>query len=141
MADVDCRFAAEVVYGAVEYKLLIDGENIAQNYTRQHDPLCMQQYRNIFPTYRRPGLIKDQRLRFIGSQHCVVTTKGQFFQLKLFKDGEICTPAALASELTWIVDHAEDEPQLSVGVLTTMARREWAQVHKMLSAGEHHEEK
>ncbi|OQV15366.1 Choline O-acetyltransferase [Hypsibius exemplaris] len=128
------RFTAEVMRGAVEYKLLIDAEAIPQQYTRSGEPFCMQQYNNIFHTYRQPGLNQDRRLRFTAQQHCIVATKGQFFQLAVFEDEQIRSAESLAHDLAFIVRHSDsdDAQQLPVGLLTTLDRRRWGETHKLL---------
>ena len=121
--------------GAVEYKLLIDVEAVPQQYTRDGEPFCMQQFNNIFLTYRRPGTTQDRRLRFADSQHCIVATKGQFFQLAVFEEGKVRSADSLAVDLAWIVERSEEDVQRPVGLLTTLDRRRWGEAHKLLLEG------
>lgn len=123
------------MHGVIEYKLLVDAEAIPQQYTRNNEPQCMKQQNNMFLTYRRPGTIQDQRIRYTNSEHCIIASKGQVFQLSVFQDGKIRSVESLAKELRWIHENSENNPQFPVGILTTLDRRRWGKTHKLLTEG------
>ncbi|XP_071479547.1 choline O-acetyltransferase-like [Diadema antillarum] len=129
------RFAAKLISGILDYKVVIDARALPVDRARHNkpgQPLCMEQYYRLFSSYRVPGLVKDELVSPSCSvmpepEHIIVVCQNQFFVLDVIINFKRLSDQDLVSQLKRIVDAAKevtDAPPL--GLLTTADRPTWA---------------
>ncbi|XP_075999660.1 choline O-acetyltransferase b [Genypterus blacodes] len=136
------RFAAHLVRGVLEYKLLIDTRALPMDFARGQlagTPLCMEQYYRLFTSYRYPGLKTDTlkvKMNAASSEpeHIVVACKNQFFMLDVVVNGKQLNEMEILSQLEKIKKMSEnaEERLPPFGVLTSDGRTEWARARDAL---------
>ncbi|XP_038060397.1 choline O-acetyltransferase-like isoform X2 [Patiria miniata] len=135
------RFAAKLISGILDYKVIIDARALPVDRVRHHkpgQPLCMEQYYRLFSSYRVPGVVKDSLVSPSSSvmpepEHIIVVCNNQFFVLDVIVNFKRLSEQDLLSQLKRIVDLAREDPAPhTVGLLTTMGRVEWATARKKL---------
>lgn len=135
--------AAAIVTAAVNYKLLLDDEQIPPIVQRgQH--LSMAQNKFLFSETRIPGDPQDTvRVPYndewpgpSAARHIVVLFRGSMFRMEVLgPDGTPYAPEDIADGLRAIMKSARPvAADAAVGHLTTMARAEWAGVRTRLRA-------
>ena len=96
-------------------------------------PLCMHQYYSLPGTYRVPGAETDYLRLSPNSNHILVIHRGRYFKLPIYTcSGEtkrVLLPQQIKFLLSSIVTMS-DEPQVPVGVLTTLDRHTWSVVRE-----------
>ncbi|KAK2174837.1 hypothetical protein NP493_772g02027 [Ridgeia piscesae] len=130
------RFAAKLIAGLLDYKVLIDGHNVPQEYMGGQ-PLCMTQYYKILSSCRVPLPGRDAVRQFSSddAKHIVVIHNNHFFSVDVYgKNGEQLSQDQLYQQLRSVVERS---PTLAppVGILTANERDTWAEVSKVLQAG------
>ncbi|KAM6897401.1 choline O-acetyltransferase b [Xenentodon cancila] len=136
------RFAAPVIRGVMEYKALIDASKLPVDFARGQlagTPLCMEQYRHLFTSYRYPGLKTDMLKVHVNAassvpEHIIVACKNQFFVLDVVANSMQLSETEIFHQLQKIMmmsDKAEEKLP-PFGVLTSDGRTEWAQAREIL---------
>lgn len=136
--------AASLCFASVKLASQLRFENLKPD-TFKGKALCMDQFKALFSTARIPMKnSKDQIYVFDKSNHIAVLCLGSvyYFQV-LWPDGHVAVDEAdIADILEAIQSHANGEAgtskdplkgQQSIGVLTSLPRREWAQAREDLS--------
>ncbi|XP_068183862.1 choline O-acetyltransferase [Antennarius striatus] len=136
------RFAAHLISGVLEYKMLLDAHALPIDYARGQlagTPLCMEQYYRLFSSYRLPGLERDTLVAQESSvmpepEHIIVACKNQFFVLDVVINFRRLNERDLLTQLTKITRMADSvEEQLPpIGLLTSDGRTEWAKSRSVL---------
>ncbi|KAI0233419.1 Carnitine O-acetyltransferase [Lamellibrachia satsuma] len=127
------RFAAKLIAGLLDYKVLIDGRCVPQEYMAGQ-PLCMSQYYKILNSCRVPLPGRDAVKQYTSQdgKHIVVIHNNHFFSVDVYgKNGEQLSRDQLYQQLCWVVEqsHTQAPP---VGLLTADDRDTWAHVFKIL---------
>uniref|UniRef100_A0A8B9LEB9 Choline O-acetyltransferase n=1 Tax=Astyanax mexicanus TaxID=7994 RepID=A0A8B9LEB9_ASTMX len=136
------RFAAHLISGVLEYKVLIDGHALPVDYARGQlagTPLCMEQYYRLFTSYRLPGLKTDTLVAQKSSimpepEHIIVACKKQFFVLDVVINFRRLNESDLYTQLQKIRKMADSEEERlpPIGLLTSDGRTEWAESRSVL---------
>ncbi|XP_056147418.1 choline O-acetyltransferase [Lampris incognitus] len=136
------RFAAHLISGVLEYKVLLDGHALPVDYARGQlagTPLCMDQYYRLFTSYRLPGPERDTLVAQESSvmpepEHIIVACKNQFFVLDVVINFRRLNERDLLTQLEKIIKMADsEEEQLPpIGLLTSDGRTEWAESRSVL---------
>ncbi|XP_071808591.1 choline O-acetyltransferase-like isoform X1 [Asterias amurensis] len=135
------RFAAKLISGILDYKVIIDARALPVDrvrYCKPGQPLCMEQYYRLFSSYRVPGEVADSLVSPTSSvmpepEHIIVACNNQFFVLDVIVNFKRLSEQDLLSQLKRIVDVSAENPQPHVlGLLSTMGRVEWAHARKRL---------
>lgn len=134
------RFATRIIRGVLDYKARIDADDLPVDVARGQlagTPMCMQQYRRLFTSYRFPAPNTDSltvKVDCAGPEHMVVACKNQFFVLETLLNGEPMTDAEIFSQLDKIMKMSENPSERAppVGLLTSDGRNEWAQAREAL---------
>lgn len=128
--------AADLIAGAVDYKLLLDTEDLPPAMMRG-TALSMEQNKYLFSETRIPGSEQDS-VRMIypsAARHIVVFYKGHIFSLDVVNtENQPYSRADVQLALQDIMKQgSEAVPDTeAVGHLTTKARAEWAEVRQTL---------
>ncbi|XP_055085775.1 choline O-acetyltransferase-like [Periophthalmus magnuspinnatus] len=134
------RFATRIIRGVLDYKARIDTDDLRVDVARGQlagTPMCMQQYRRLFTSYRYPVQGSDSlsvKVDCAGPEHMIVACKNQFFVLETLLNDELMTDAEIFSQLDKIMKMAENPTERAppVGLLTSDGRNEWAQAREAL---------
>ncbi|CAG0880885.1 unnamed protein product [Cyprideis torosa] len=142
------KYVAKFVRGMTEYNEILNrrGLPLDKGTGRDKAYLCMNQYYQIFKTYRVPGIEKDHH-EFHGidggckDQHIILASRNQFYEIPVKMDNALLTEEEIAS----LVKAAENnsmvmeprEPKSGVGVLTSMRREKWALAREYLLQDAH----
>nr|AVK72313.1 choline acetyltransferase protein [Isodiametra pulchra] len=142
------RFAARVVCELLRYRHMLITGKTGLEYVRSLEfaggkqPLCMEQYRSLFTSCRRPGEELDSQVRFPDNfslahrLHVIVAFRGKLYTVRLeAADEGVPDLEPLAASLREIV-HAGRNAAMGVGdelgLLTGAPRHEWAHVYNSL---------
>ncbi|CAL9699261.1 unnamed protein product [Knipowitschia caucasica] len=132
------RFATRIIRGVLDYKARIDAEDLPVDVARGQlagTPMCMQQYRRLFSSYRYPHQNQDSlsvKVDCAGPEHMVVACKNQFFVLETLLNDEPMTDAEIFSQLDKIMKLAEEQRAPPVGLMTSDGRDQWAEARDTL---------
>ena len=132
------RRAAELIAGAVNYKLMVDDERIPA-VVQRGVPQSMEQHKFLFSATRIPGAEQDtDRTPYTDAwpgpsdaRHIVVLFRGTMFRLDVL--GQDGTPHSLDDLVAGLREVLSTDGRGSaVGGLTTKARAEWASSRQAL---------
>jgi carnitine O-palmitoyltransferase 1 len=123
--------AANIIYYILDYKTLLDRDQIEPLLMQGCVPLCMSQYSRTFCTTRVPGLEEDT-LQHVNDKHIAVMCGGHFYIFQTTgANGERLNPRDIEKQLQWIVDDSKlDDPneiERKLPVMTAADRSMWAQ--------------
>uniref|UniRef100_A0A7N5ZUC9 Choline O-acetyltransferase n=1 Tax=Anabas testudineus TaxID=64144 RepID=A0A7N5ZUC9_ANATE len=110
------RFAARLIRGVLDYKVLIDARALPVDFARGQlagTPLCMEQYYRLFNSYRYPGLKTDmlkvqKNTASSVPEHIIVACKNQFFVLDVVANSKQLNETEILSQLEKIMKMAEN---------------------------------
>ncbi|QUH03335.1 choline/carnitine O-acyltransferase [Saccharopolyspora erythraea] len=136
--------AAALISGALEYKRLLDAEELPP-VTQRGRPLSMEQNKFLFSTTRIPGQEQDTvRAPYSDespgpskARHIAVFHRGNLFRMDVLDErGEPYSPDDLGAGLRAVMKAGANRAatESSVGHLTTKARAEWAASREALLA-------
>ncbi|KAF4532020.1 hypothetical protein B566_EDAN011867, partial [Ephemera danica] len=129
--------AALTLHLAVNFKRLVDREELPPLLLRGTIPLCMAQYEKFFSTTRRPGEEMDNLVHYDASEsrHVVVQCRGLYYQVDMFDSrNQLLGPAALEQHMEWIMKHADEHAETmnanarNIASLTALPRSEWWEI-------------
>ncbi|XP_078055644.1 choline O-acetyltransferase [Mustelus asterias] len=136
------RFAARLIAGILDYKVVIDARALPVEYARGQlagHPLCMEQYYRLFSSYRLPGHEKDtlvvQRNSVMPEpEHIIVACQNQFFVLDVVINFRRLNETDLFTQLRKIVRMAENQEEgvPPIGLLTSDSRTDWAEARRVV---------
>lgn len=143
--NAQLRFAARLISGIMDYKLVIDGRELPVDRCTSREkgqPLCMEQYYRLFSSYRLPGLHKDKLVDSnnnlaLEPEHVIVLSRNQMFVLDVIVNFTRLSEDQLFQQLKRIKIQSEEEENTlvsyaNVGFLTSLPRNEWAQAREEL---------
>ncbi|XP_016111094.1 choline O-acetyltransferase-like [Sinocyclocheilus grahami] len=133
-------FAARLILSVSQYKAAVDGKTLLVDVARGQKadiPLCMDQYKRLFSTYRRAGLEQDTLITADSASdtgHVIVACKNQFFVLNLMEGSCKLNEADVQAQLEWIYEQtlSAEQKQPAVGLLTAEDRTDWARARDQL---------
>ncbi|XP_042611266.1 choline O-acetyltransferase-like [Cyprinus carpio] len=133
-------FAARLILSVSQYKAAVDGKTLLVDVARGQKadtPLCMDQYKCLFSSYRRAGLKLDTLITADSTSdtgHIIVACKNQFFALNLMEGSCKLNEADVQAQLEWIYEQtlSVEQKQPAVGLLTTEGRTDWARARDQL---------
>ncbi|KAF2897173.1 hypothetical protein ILUMI_09001 [Ignelater luminosus] len=125
------NYTTRLILAAASYKILIDSKQLPVEKMGKHE-LDMNQYNKIFGTCRIPDLPKDDIEFNPRSKHIVVAHNNHYFKVNLFNEnGRLLSEKQLLQQLNNIIVQST-EPAVSVGILTSDDRDNWAKAYKIL---------
>ncbi|KAL3281380.1 hypothetical protein HHI36_004590 [Cryptolaemus montrouzieri] len=127
-------YAAKMILGAIDYKLLIDKDLIPLEKMGK-DPLDMNQYKKIYGTCRIPRPRRDELKFTPNSRHIVVVRNNNFYKMEIISENGIPSLNQIISQLSYIIKNSEilGAP---IGILTADHRDRWCHAYGLLSRDE-----
>lgn len=86
--------AASVIYSCLQYRRLVERQELEPIMIQNMVPLCSWQYERIFNTTRIPGTETDKIQHWSDSNHIVVYHKGRYFKVVIYR-GRILRPCEI----------------------------------------------
>ncbi|CAM9592816.1 unnamed protein product [Lampetra fluviatilis] len=136
------RFAARLISGILDYKVVIDARALPQDFARGQlsgHPLCMEQYYRLFSSYRLAGhprdtLVAPRSTVMPEPEHIIVACNNHFFVLDVVINFRRLSETDLFTQLGKILKLAEADkvPTPPIGLLTTDGRSTWAAARRCL---------
>nr|CAD7194400.1 unnamed protein product [Timema douglasi] len=131
-SQVQAARAATLIYACLQYRRLIDRQELEPIMIQGMVPLCSWQYERVFNTTRVPGLETDHLIHYSDSKHIVVYHKGRYFKVLIYSRNRILRPCEIEIQIQQILDDesksAEGEERLAA--LTAGERAHWAKTRK-----------
>ncbi|XP_070532909.1 carnitine O-acetyltransferase-like [Ptychodera flava] len=130
------RFASKLIAGVLDYKVMVDSENVPID-MMGGQPLCMDQYYKILSSCRIPGLKRDSVVVYPGNKanapkHIIVIHNNHFFTLDVYyPSGKPLGIDELFAQLEKIINMSPKRAR-PVGILTTEHRNTWGKVYRKL---------
>ncbi|XP_068081222.1 carnitine O-palmitoyltransferase 1, liver isoform isoform X2 [Anabrus simplex] len=124
--------AATVIYSSLQYRRLIDRQELEPIMVQGIVPLCSSQYERVFNTTRVPGVETDRIVHYLDSNHIVVYHRGRYFKVMIYYRNRILRPCEIEAQIQYILDDhsppANGEEKLAA--LTAGPRTTWANTRK-----------
>ncbi|KAJ2608217.1 Carnitine O-acetyltransferase mitochondrial [Coemansia sp. RSA 1804] len=126
--------AAAIVRAAWEFRRQVSTGELAPEMART-TPLCSYSYNYMFNATRIPVKPSDYEATYdlATNERITVVRNNQFFDLQLVHDGQLLSAAEIESQLDRIVEVADSDAAVPVGILTSDNRDLWADNYKLLS--------
>uniref|UniRef100_A0A1A8E6P1 Carnitine O-acetyltransferase n=1 Tax=Nothobranchius kadleci TaxID=1051664 RepID=A0A1A8E6P1_NOTKA len=130
------RFAAKLIAGVLDFKKLIDSENLPVEYL-SGKPLCMDQYYKILCSCRIPGPKRDTVVHYtqgkMAPTHITVVHNFQFFVLDVYNsDGTPLTVDQIYMQLEKVLNSSLQANKEPIGILTSQHRNTWGKAYSNL---------
>jgi len=120
--------AATIIHTALQYRRLIERQELEPILIQGLVPLCSWQYERVFNTTRVPGVETDKIVHYNDSKHIVVYHKGRYFKVPIYYKNRILSPSELEIQMNMILEDtsapAAGEERLAA--LTAGERSAWA---------------
>lgn len=120
--------AALIIHTCLQYRRLIDRQELEPILIQGLVPLCSWQYERLFNTTRVPGVESDKILHYNDSNHIAVYHRGRYFKLIIYHRNRLLTPCEIQVQIEQILE----DPSLPVAgeervaALTGGERTAWA---------------
>lgn len=131
--------AAFCVFAHIHHWCSMRNQNLKIDRKNSGQPLCMNQYRNLYNAYQEPKFHKDvlhTDFKTIDEGDCdsdvIVIHKGRLFIMKTMYDEHQISLSTLEKQLESIMNACEKSNSQSLGFLTTEDRSLWAKNYKHL---------
>lgn len=130
------RFAAKLIAGVLDFKLMIDSDTLPIEYLGGK-PLCMDQYNQVLSSCRIPGPKRDTVINHATTAtpptHITVVHNFQFFVLDVYNsDGSPLTVDQIYMQLDKINNSSLQTNKEPVGILTSQHRHTWGKAYNNL---------
>ncbi|XP_014600783.1 PREDICTED: carnitine O-palmitoyltransferase 1, liver isoform isoform X3 [Polistes canadensis] len=121
--------AASTIHFCLQYRRLIERQQLEPILLQGIIPLCSWQYERLFNTTRIPGIETDKIIHYQDSKHIVVYHKGKYFKVLIYYKNRILLPCEIELQIQQILkdksEPAESEEKLAA--LTAGERKPWAE--------------
>lgn len=127
--------AASYVHNILDFRRMLDREQLPPLSLRGVVPLCMEQYKRIFGTTRVPGREADVLHTNASARHITLQCRGHYFSLTPYRRGRLLSSAEIEHQLRRIDAHARrlgpaTGPGARVAALTAWNRTRWAEARE-----------
>ena len=128
--------AASVIYSCLQYRRLIERQELEPILIQGLVPLCSWQYERLFNTTRIPGRETDKIIHYQDSKHIVVYHKGRYFKVPIYHKNRILLPCEMEIQMQQILDDKSEpsEGEEKLAALTAGERPAWAKAREEVFA-------
>ncbi|XP_046412845.1 carnitine O-palmitoyltransferase 1, liver isoform isoform X1 [Neodiprion fabricii] len=128
-SKIQASRAATIIHSCLQYRRLIERQELEPILVQGLVPLCSWQYERIFNTTRIPGIETDKLVHVQDSKHIVVYHKGRYYKVLIYYKNRILQPCEIERQMQEILDDTstpcageEKLAALTAGERTTWAR-------------------
>ncbi|XP_014240868.1 carnitine O-palmitoyltransferase 1, liver isoform isoform X1 [Cimex lectularius] len=120
--------AATVIHTILQYRRLIERQELEPILLQGIVPLCSWQYERVFNTTREPGVETDKIVHYSDSKHIVVYHKGRYFKVLIYYKNRILLPCEIEIQINMILEDKSEpvEGEEKLAALTAGERTHWA---------------
>ncbi|XP_039309845.1 carnitine O-palmitoyltransferase 1, muscle isoform isoform X1 [Solenopsis invicta] len=124
--------AAAVICSCLQYRRLIERQELEPILVQGLVPLCSWQYERVFNTTRIPGIECDKIVHYQDAKHIVVYHKGRYFKVLIYYRNRILQACEIELQIQQILDDnsTPSEGEEKLAALTAGERTAWAQARK-----------
>ncbi|EEB10161.1 carnitine palmitoyltransferase I, putative [Pediculus humanus corporis] len=124
--------AAVIIHALLQFRRLIDRQELAPILVQGLVPLCSWQYERAFNTTRVPGKESDKIVHYSDSNHIVVYHKGRYFKVLIYYKNRLLNPVEIEMQMEQILndDSPSIEEEEKIAVLTAGNRSKWGQTRQ-----------
>ncbi|XP_076237733.1 carnitine O-palmitoyltransferase whd isoform X2 [Calliopsis andreniformis] len=124
--------AASVIYACLQYRRLIERQELEPILIQGLVPLCSWQYERLFNTTRIPGHDTDKLVHYQDSKHIVVYHKGRYFKVPIYHKNRILLPCEIEIQMEQILNDKSEpsEGEEKLAALTAGERPTWAKARE-----------
>ncbi|KAF2879155.1 hypothetical protein ILUMI_27007 [Ignelater luminosus] len=123
--------AASAINSCLNYRRLVERQELEPILIQGLVPLCSWQYERIFNTVRTPGIETDKIQHWSDANHIIVYHKGRYFKVLIYR-GRILKPCEIQIQIQQILDD-KSEPlpgEEKLAALTAINRVDWAKARQ-----------
>ncbi|XP_060871652.1 carnitine O-palmitoyltransferase 1, liver isoform isoform X2 [Metopolophium dirhodum] len=126
--SIQAARAAMIIWQCLQYRRLIERQELEPIRVQGLVPLCSWQYERIFNTTRVPGAVSDKIVHYNDSRHIVVYHAGRYFKVIIYSQNRILHPCEIEEQIQSILDNTEKPyaGEEKVAALTAADRTHWA---------------
>ncbi|PBC28114.1 Carnitine O-palmitoyltransferase 1, liver isoform [Apis cerana cerana] len=126
--NVQVARAANVIYSCLQYRRLIERQELEPILIQGLVPLCSWQYERVFNTTRIPGRETDKIVHYQDSKHIVVYHKGKYFKVPIYHKNRILQPSEIEIQMQQILNDKSipSDGEEKLAALTASERTAWA---------------
>ncbi|XP_031370107.1 carnitine O-palmitoyltransferase 1, liver isoform-like [Apis dorsata] len=130
--NVQVARAASVIYSCLQYRRLIERQELEPILIQGLVPLCSWQYERVFNTTRIPGRETDKIIHYQDSKHIVVYHKGKYFKVPIYHKNRILQPSEIEIQMQQILNDKSipSDGEEKLAALTASERTAWARVRE-----------
>ncbi|XP_049811314.1 carnitine O-palmitoyltransferase 1, liver isoform isoform X1 [Schistocerca nitens] len=129
---VQAARAATLIHGCLQFRRLIERQELEPILIQGLVPLCSWQYERMFNTTRVPGDETDRLVHYNDSNHIVVYHRGRYFKVPIYYQRRILRPCEIEIQIKKILEDtsppAPGEEKLAA--LTAGERTHWSKTRK-----------
>jgi len=124
--------AANLIYASLQFRRMIDRQELKPIMIQGMVPLCSWQYERCFNTTRVPGIETDKIVHQLDCQYVVVICRGRYYKLDCYYKSKPLQPKEIERLLEKILE--DESPALPgeehLGALTATDRVTWAETRQ-----------
>ncbi|XP_031774670.1 carnitine O-palmitoyltransferase 1, liver isoform isoform X1 [Apis florea] len=126
--NIQVARAANVIYSCLQYRRLIERQELEPILIQGLVPLCSWQYERVFNTTRIPGRETDKIVHYQDSKHIVVYHKGKYFKVPIYHKNRILQPPEIEIQMQQILNDKSipSDGEEKLAALTASERTAWA---------------
>ncbi|XP_020286532.1 carnitine O-palmitoyltransferase 1, liver isoform isoform X2 [Pseudomyrmex gracilis] len=130
--DVQAARASAVIYSCLQYRRLIERQELEPILVQGIVPLCSWQYERVFNTTRIPGIEVDKIVHYQDSKHIVVYHKGKYFKVLIYYRNRILQACEIELQLQQILNDTStpSDGEEKLAALTAGERTAWARARE-----------
>ncbi|XP_055542353.1 carnitine O-palmitoyltransferase 1, liver isoform isoform X3 [Wyeomyia smithii] len=128
--------AASVINMLLQFRRIVERQELEPILVQGLVPLCSWQYERIFNTVRIPGIETDKIVHYQDSNHIVVLFRGCYYKVVIYHNGRILRPCEIQIQIEEIL-HSSDKPQVGEELLASLTagdRTKWAKIRESVFA-------
>ncbi|XP_017792711.1 PREDICTED: LOW QUALITY PROTEIN: carnitine O-palmitoyltransferase 1, liver isoform-like [Habropoda laboriosa] len=129
---VQAARAASFISSCLQYRRLIERQELEPILIQGLVPLCSWQYERMFNTTRIPGRETDKIVHYQDSKHIVVYHKGRYFKVLIYHKNRILQPCEIEIQMQQILNDKSEpsEGEEKLASLTAGERPVWAKARE-----------
>ncbi|XP_050683396.1 carnitine O-palmitoyltransferase 1, liver isoform [Leptidea sinapis] len=132
--NVQAARAGTVLHFCLQFRRLIERQELEPRMLQNMVPLCSWQYERLFNTVRVPGVETDKIVHYQDSTHVAVYHRGKYYKVVVYSRGRLLSPPEIQYQIQSILDDKKSKPypcEERLAALTAGERTHWARVRQL----------